>query len=195
MTLKLETVKRIDPYSTLRVSRTAPQSELKRAYRDLAMRFHPDREGGDEEKFKRITEAYSLIDTPEKRAIQRRYEEALRKVRDARRAREHAPTMPRIFARMFSDIGRILVGTVSLNLGWVLVAIWLISVPVNLGVSVYRFATGEYQNGVVALCMGTVCLWYWWGKGITNLQPVQGLKKFLPEKWRDKSGKASERSS
>jgi len=54
----------MDPYSTLGVSRNASQEEVKKAYKKLAMKHHPDR-GGDESKFKQINEAYEQITNPQ----------------------------------------------------------------------------------------------------------------------------------
>lgn len=54
-----------DPYQVLGVSRNASEDEVKKAYRKLAMKHHPDR-GGDEAKFKEINEAYDLIKNPPK---------------------------------------------------------------------------------------------------------------------------------
>ncbi|SVE28952.1 uncharacterized protein METZ01_LOCUS481806, partial [marine metagenome] len=53
----------IDPYSVLGVSRNASKDDIKKAYRKLAMKNHPDR-GGDETKFKEIKEAYERITEP-----------------------------------------------------------------------------------------------------------------------------------
>ena len=60
-----------DFYETLCVSRTADEKELKSAFRKLAMRYHPDRNPGDDEaehKFKEINEAYETLRDPQKRA-------------------------------------------------------------------------------------------------------------------------------
>tara|TARA_B100000214_G_scaffold274342_1_gene204497 strand:- start:9197 stop:9799 length:603 start_codon:yes stop_codon:yes gene_type:complete len=59
----------IDPYEILGVSRDSTDSEIKKAYRKLAAKHHPDR-GGSEQQFKKINEAYSLISTEEKRQEQ-----------------------------------------------------------------------------------------------------------------------------
>ncbi len=59
-----------DYYETLGVSRTADEQELKKAYRNLARKFHPDvnKDPGAEEKFKEINEAYSVLSDSQKRA-------------------------------------------------------------------------------------------------------------------------------
>ncbi len=68
-----------DYYNTLGVERTASDDEIKKAYRKLAMTFHPDRNNGSreaEEKFKEITEAYDALRDPVKRSMYDRYGEA-----------------------------------------------------------------------------------------------------------------------
>lgn len=60
-----------DYYEVLGVSREAGADEIKRAYRQSALKFHPDRNPGDldaERKFKEATEAYSVLSDEEKRA-------------------------------------------------------------------------------------------------------------------------------
>lgn len=59
-----------DYYKILGVEKTATQEEIKKAYRKLAMKHHPDRNAGNkaaEEKFKEITEANEVLSDPEKR--------------------------------------------------------------------------------------------------------------------------------
>ncbi len=61
-----------DYYNILEVSREATSEEIKRAYRRLALKFHPDRNTGDpdaEDHFKEITEAYGVLIDPAKRRI------------------------------------------------------------------------------------------------------------------------------
>ena len=65
-----------DYYQTLGVSRDASPEDIKRAYRQLALKFHPDRNPGDkqaEENFKKAAEAYEVLSDPEKRAAYDRF--------------------------------------------------------------------------------------------------------------------------
>lgn len=55
-------------YSTLGIPPTATDDEIKKAYRKLAMKHHPDR-GGDEAQFKKISEAYDVLSDPQKKQI------------------------------------------------------------------------------------------------------------------------------
>lgn len=55
-------------YETLGLTPSATLDEIKAARRSLTQRWHPDKEGGDAEKFKAIKEAYEILEDPEKRA-------------------------------------------------------------------------------------------------------------------------------
>ena len=59
-----------DYYELLGVSKTATDDEMKKAYRKLAKKYHPDKNPGNkeaEEKFKLISEAYAVLSNPEKK--------------------------------------------------------------------------------------------------------------------------------
>ena len=60
-----------DYYETLGIARNASTDDIRKAYRKLAMQYHPDRNPGDkqaEERFKEINEAYQVLNDPQKRA-------------------------------------------------------------------------------------------------------------------------------
>jgi molecular chaperone DnaJ len=59
-----------DYYEVLGVSKSATEDEIKKAYRKIAIKYHPDRNPGDkeaEEKFKEAAEAYSILSDKQKR--------------------------------------------------------------------------------------------------------------------------------
>ena len=64
-----------DYYEVLTVTRTASDDEIKKAYRRLALQFHPDRNDAPEatDRFKEATEAYQVLSDAEKRSLYDRY--------------------------------------------------------------------------------------------------------------------------
>jgi curved DNA-binding protein len=58
----------MDYYNTLGISKSASEADIKAAYRKMAMKHHPDR-GGDEKKFKEVTEAYETLSDPQKKQM------------------------------------------------------------------------------------------------------------------------------
>ena len=65
-----------DYYEVLEVERSSTEEEIKRSYRKLAVKFHPDKNPGDhtaEERFKELGEAYDVLMEPQKRAAYDRY--------------------------------------------------------------------------------------------------------------------------
>ncbi|KAI8979215.1 hypothetical protein BDF20DRAFT_487710 [Mycotypha africana] len=69
--LELKKSQRKDYYKILGLSKSATDSEIKKAYRKLALQYHPDKNDGDakaEARFKEVGEAYAILSDPEKKA-------------------------------------------------------------------------------------------------------------------------------
>ena len=80
----------------------ASEEEIKKAYRKLAIQYHPDRNPGDkasEEKFKEVAEAYDVLSDPEKRGIYDRFGEA------GLRGRGYNPNADDIFSHFMDMMG------------------------------------------------------------------------------------------
>ena len=61
-----------DYYDVLQLHRNASEAEIKKAYRKMAFKYHPDQNSGDpqaEAKFKELTEAYGVLTDAQKRAL------------------------------------------------------------------------------------------------------------------------------
>lgn len=59
----------LDPYITLGLNKDAPEDEIKKAYKKLALKYHPDKNGGDDVMFKKVNEAYQILIDPVKRKL------------------------------------------------------------------------------------------------------------------------------
>lgn len=84
-----------DHYKTLGIERGASVDDVKKAYRKLAMKYHPDKQGGDTEKFKAINQAHEILSDPEKRS---RYDQ----FGTDEPMMQGGPDMNDIFAQMFA---------------------------------------------------------------------------------------------
>jgi molecular chaperone DnaJ len=100
-----------DYYKVLDLPRTASEAEIKKAYRRLAMKYHPDRNPGDqeaEENFKEAKEAYEVLSETSKRAVYDQYGhqglEAQRNASAAGSGFHGAEAFSDIFGDVFGDI-------------------------------------------------------------------------------------------
>jgi molecular chaperone DnaJ len=93
-----------DYYKVLDVARTATEADIKKAYRRLAMKYHPDRNPNDheaEDKFKEAKEAYEVLSDPAKRAV---YDQHGHEGLAARGGGGAADAFSDIFGDVFGDI-------------------------------------------------------------------------------------------
>jgi molecular chaperone DnaJ len=59
----------MNPYATLGVDRNASEEDIKRAFKKMALAYHPDKNPGQEEKFKEVNAAYQVLSDPQKRRM------------------------------------------------------------------------------------------------------------------------------
>ena len=57
-----------DYYKILEIDKNASQEDIKKSFRKLAHKYHPDKNGGDDNKFKEVNEAYQVLSDEKKRA-------------------------------------------------------------------------------------------------------------------------------
>ncbi|WP_426058444.1 J domain-containing protein [Hymenobacter sp. B1770] len=88
-------------YQVLGVAATAPAAEIKRAYRQLVVRYHPDKHGGDvryEEQFKAVALAYRVLGDPGRRATYDfQLAQAGRRAEEAARQQQHRPATQHVY--------------------------------------------------------------------------------------------------
>jgi len=97
-----------DYYQVLEISKSASEADLKKAYRRLAMKYHPDRNPGDakaEDSFKEAKEAYEVLSDPQKRQIYDQYGHAgLEGARQGPGGMDPGDVFGDIFGEVFGDI-------------------------------------------------------------------------------------------
>jgi tetratricopeptide (TPR) repeat protein len=88
-------------YQVLGVAANAPATDIKRAYRQLVVRYHPDKHGGDahfEEQFKAVAAAYRVLSDPGRRATYDfQLAQAARRAEEQRRAQQYRPAAQHVY--------------------------------------------------------------------------------------------------
>jgi molecular chaperone DnaJ len=100
-------VSKTDYYKVLDLPRTATEADIKKVYRRLAMKYHPDRNPGDheaEERFKECKEAYEVLTDPQKRAIYDQHGHEGLAAMGGRGGRSGGDAFADIFGDVFGDI-------------------------------------------------------------------------------------------
>ena len=92
-----------DYYARLRVSSEADDQEIKRAYRKLSLKYHPDKNGGDQEAFRKVALAYEVLSDPVKRnAYDRDGEEGVEALNKQSQQQQHGG----MFGGFFNGFGQ-----------------------------------------------------------------------------------------
>lgn len=121
-TMELETVE-YDPYEILEISRGADMAEIRRQYRQLSLRYHPDKDTGNQDKFMKIAKAYEALTDEESRKNWEEYGNP-----DGPRATSFGIALPSWIVSQESSI-------------WVLViyvGVFMVALPTAVGVWWYR---------------------------------------------------------
>lgn len=99
---------KIDLYEELELSRTCSADEIKQSYKKLALKWHPDKNKGNEEtatlKFQRVSEAYSILSDPEKRERYDKYGTINEEDFDFEEFMTHC-NFQDLFGSLFGDLG------------------------------------------------------------------------------------------
>ena len=138
--------KKRDYYEVLGVDRNADANAIKKAYRKLAKKYHPDTNAGDpkaEEKFKEVTEAYNVLSDDKKRKL---YDQFGHAAFDGG-AKKEAPAVPAhtviVMADRAADTGNIISRGIR--------EIWMISLKIFSGIcSMDKVAAGVSREVVLA---------------------------------------------
>ncbi|XP_065908405.1 translocation protein SEC63 homolog isoform X2 [Dysidea avara] len=121
-TMEIENVE-YDPYEILEISRGAEMSEIRRQYRQLSLRYHPDKDTGNQDKFMKIAKAYEALTDEESRKNWEEYGNP-----DGPRATSFGIALPSWIVSQESSI-------------WVLVVyvgVFMVALPTAVGVWWYR---------------------------------------------------------
>jgi DnaJ homolog subfamily A member 2 len=100
--LSLQPVDNSKLYAQLGVSKDADENEIKKAYKKAALKYHPDKPGGDVEKFKEVSRAYEVLSNADKRAA---YDQGGEDAIDGSGGGGEGPDMSDIFGAMFGGGG------------------------------------------------------------------------------------------
>lgn len=93
-------------YGDLGISQDASAEEIRKAYRKLAMKHHPDKEGGDEEKFKELSHAYEVLSDDKQRALYDQLGDArYSEVANGGGGPAEHPSPQEMFQQMFTNFG------------------------------------------------------------------------------------------
>jgi DnaJ-class molecular chaperone len=85
-----------DLYEILEIDRSSTEEDIKKAYKKKAMKYHPDKKGGNAEKFKEINEAYAILSDANKKQMYDKFG-----IMEGHDMSENMPNMDNIFENLF----------------------------------------------------------------------------------------------